>query len=150
MIRSNSLPFAILALCIGTSIVLADYLARKTARHVHMDDNNINKVRANDSEAFRYLIRKYKVMAFSVAISVLKDEYLAEEVVQDTFVISFKGLPSFTHQAKFSTWFYRIVTNVAFQRLKKLKTELVSFIEEYSQEVVDESILLSLQEEEQV
>ena len=80
----------------------------------------------------------------------LKDEYLAEEVVQDTFVISFKGLPSFTHQAKFSTWFYRIVTNVAFQRLKKLKTELVSFIEEYSQEVVDESILLSLQEEEQV
>lgn len=114
-----------------------------------MDDIYINKIRAGDTDAFRYLVRAYKDMAFSVAISVVKEEYVAEEVVQEAFVNAYKGLSSFTHQAKFSTWFYRIVINVAFQRRKKMKTERVAFVEDYSPEVVDESLLLSLQEEEQ-
>ena len=117
--------------------------------HESMDDIYIKKVCAGDTDSFRYFVRKYKDMAFSVAVSVVKDEFLAEEVVQEAFINAFKKIKSFNQKSKFNTWFYRIVINEAFKRLKKIKKEVVSFIEEYDQEVVDESVLVSLQEEEQ-
>lgn len=88
-------------------------------------------------------------MAFTVAVSVVKDEFFAEEVVQDAFLKAFKGLKSFNRKAKFSTWFYRILINEAFMRLKKMKKEIVSFVPEYEQETTDEHTLLSLPEDEQ-
>lgn len=115
-----------------------------------MDDIYIKKVCDGDTESFRYFLSKYKDMAFTVAVSVVKDEFTAEEVVQDAFLKAFNGLKSFNGKSKFSTWFYRIVTNEAFSRLRKLKKEVVSFVEEFEQELRDESALLSLQEEEQV
>jgi len=115
-----------------------------------MDDIYIRRVCDGDTESFRYFLNKYKDMAFTVAVSVVKDEFAAEEVVQDAFLKAFNGLKSFNGKSKFSTWFYRIVTNEAFQRLKKSKREMVSFVEEYDQEMGDESPLLALQEEERV
>ena len=115
-----------------------------------MDDIFISKVCNGDQEAFRYFLREYKDMAFSVAMSVVKDEFIAQEVVQDAFVKAFNALKSFNRQSKFSTWFYRIVVNEALTRLKKLKREIVSFNSDYDNEIGDESILESLKHEEQV
>ncbi|MEJ7693914.1 sigma-70 family RNA polymerase sigma factor [Daejeonella sp.] len=115
-----------------------------------MDDIYIEKVRSGDREAFRYFLKEYKDMAFSVAMSVVKDEFIAQELVQDSFVKAFNGLASFKKQSKFSTWFYRIVVNEALTRLKKLKREIVSFNADYDNEIADESVLESLKHEEQV
>lgn len=89
-------------------------------------------------------------MAFSVAISVVKDEFAAEEVVQEAFIKAFNGLRAFKGRSKFSTWFYRIVVNEALEHLRKSKRELISFNAEYMSDVADDSILESLQEEEQI
>jgi RNA polymerase sigma factor (sigma-70 family) len=115
-----------------------------------MDELYIDKVCSGDTNSFRYFLIKYKDMAFSIAISVVKDEFFAEEVVQEAFINAFKGLKSFNKKSKFSTWFYRIVTNEAFKKLKKLKKEAVSFLEEYSLDEIDESAILAFQEEEQI
>jgi RNA polymerase sigma-70 factor (ECF subfamily) len=88
-------------------------------------------------------------MAFSVAMSVIKDEFIAQEVVQDSFVKAFGALKSFNRQSKFSTWFYRIVVNEALTRLKKLKREIISFTADYEADIPDESFLASLKDEEQ-
>jgi len=114
-----------------------------------MDDAHIEKVCNGDTEAFRYFITTYKDMAFTVAVSVVKDEYYAEEVVQDAFMKAFKGLKSFNRKAKFSTWFYRILINEAFMRLNKMKKEIVSFVPEYEQGNAAEHVLSSLSEDEQ-
>ncbi len=114
-----------------------------------MDDIYIRKVREGDTEAFRYFLKNYKGMAFSLAISVVKDEYEAEEVVQDAFIKAFNGLKSFSGKSKFSTWFYRIVLNEAFGHLRKIKKEPVSFNSDHPYDVADESVLESLQEDEQ-
>ena len=114
-----------------------------------MDDIYIRKVCEGDTEAFRYFLKQYKGMAFSLAISVVKDEFAAEEVVQDAFVKAFKGLKAFNRKSKFSTWFYRIVLNEAFMRLKKLKRNTILFNADYVYDVPDESILQSLHEDEQ-
>lgn len=88
-------------------------------------------------------------MAFTVAVSVVKDEFYAEEVVQDAFMNAFRGLKSFNRKSRFSTWFYRIVINEAFRRLKKMKREIVSFVPEYESGTLYENNLSSLPEDEQ-
>lgn len=114
-----------------------------------MDDIYISKVCSGDDEAFRYFLKEYKDMAFSVAMSVVKDEFIAQEVVQDAFVKAFNALKTFNRQSKFSTWFYRIVVNESLTRLKKMKKEIISFNAEYETEIPDESFMSSLRDEEQ-
>lgn len=113
-----------------------------------MDDLYIRKVKNGDVEAFRYFLQQYKDMAFSIAISVVKNELLAEEVVQDAFLKAFKNLGSFHAQSKFSTWFYRIVTNEALMQLKKNKKDLLQFRAGYDENIYDESIGFAIAEEE--
>ncbi|MNM65839.1 ECF RNA polymerase sigma factor SigW [compost metagenome] len=66
-------------------------------------------------------------MAFSVALSIVKEEHLAEDVVQDAFIKCYQSLSSFKGKSKFSTWFYRIVVHVAFNAIRHKKLELVNF-----------------------
>ena len=90
-----------------------------------MDNLYIKKVLNGDTEGFRYFITNYKDLAFSVAISVVKDEFWAEEVVQEAFIKVFKNLKSFKGRSSFKTWFYRIVINEAFKRVREEKKPLV-------------------------
>ena len=115
-----------------------------------MDDVYVEKVCRGDTESFRYFLKKYQDMAFSLSISILKDEFLAEEVVQESFIKAFNGMKSFNSKSSFRTWFYRIVLNEAFQRRKKIKREFLEFQPDYDEETLDESILLGLDKDEQI
>lgn len=88
-----------------------------------MDNLYIQKVLNGDTEGFRYFISNYKDLAFSVAISVVKDEFWAEEVVQESFIKVFQKLKTFKGHSSFKTWFYRIVINEAFQRIREEKKQ---------------------------
>lgn len=87
------------------------------------DDIYIKKVLSGDTDAFRYFVTSYKDMAFSVAVSVVKDEFTAADVVQEAFVRAFENLKSFKGKSKFSTWFFRIVINESFKILQKNKIQ---------------------------
>jgi RNA polymerase sigma-70 factor (ECF subfamily) len=94
-----------------------------------MDEICINQILQGDSQAFRQLITKYKDMAYSIAMSVVKDEFYAEEILQESFLLAYDKLATFKGNSKFSTWFYRIVINQSFKIAKKHKTEFVDFME---------------------
>jgi len=96
-----------------------------------MDAHYINEVLKGNTNAFGYFIRTYQNKAFGVAISIVKHENDAKDVVQDSFITAYSSLSNFRHDAKFSTWFYRIVVNTALQFIKreKRKDEVVG---EYS------------------
>ncbi len=98
-----------------------------------MDDIYIDRVLSGDLEAFSYFLKTYKNMAYNIAISIVKDEQYAEEVTQDAFMKAFSGLKSFRRTAKFKSWFYRIVVNESFLRLRTLKkTQNLVSLEEQS------------------
>jgi RNA polymerase sigma-70 factor (ECF subfamily) len=86
-----------------------------------MDDLYIKKVLDGQTEEFRYFIKHYKDLAFSVAFSVVKNEFTATEVVQESFVKAYENLKSFKGESKFSTWFCRIVINESFKTIRKEK-----------------------------
>ena len=106
-----------------------------------MDDEYIAKVLSGDDEAFRYFIKKYKQMAFNLAASIVKDSHYAEEIAQDAFLKAFDGLKAFNRKSNFKTWFYRIVVNESFQRLRKMKRELP--IKEYADGLESEMEVMS-------
>jgi RNA polymerase sigma factor (sigma-70 family) len=88
-----------------------------------MDDLYLKLVLEGNSSKFSYFVEKYKNMAFSIAIKIVNDRQDAEEVVQDAFLRAFRSLDKFRKDAKFSTWFYRIVVNCSLSRVKKNKSE---------------------------
>jgi len=90
-----------------------------------MDSVYIQRVLNGSTDDFRYFIRKYKDLAFSVAVAVVKNEYDAEDVVQEAFIKAFQNLQSFRGNSNFKTWFYRILVNEAFKRIRKSKDEIV-------------------------
>ncbi len=90
---------------------------------IDKDGEYINKVLSGDVHAFRYFLENYKDMAFNIAVSIIKDDHYAEEIVQDAYMKAFNGLKSFNRTSQFKSWFYRIIVNESFQRLRKIKKD---------------------------
>ena len=98
------------------------------------DQEIIDSVRKGNSSDYSILVNRYKNKAFSMLNRMLNNEFDAEEVLQDCFLKAYKSLVNFKGEAKFSTWFYRIVYNTALTKLssKKRRTENeMSSIEEH-------------------
>lgn len=93
------------------------------------DQQHIKRVLDGEKDAFRYFVRNYQQMGYSIAISIVKNDMDAKDAVQNAFIRVFKSLRSFRQDAKFSTWFYKIVVNESLKQIKKGKTnnETVSF-----------------------
>jgi RNA polymerase sigma factor (sigma-70 family) len=70
---------------------------------------------------FSYFIEKYKHAAYSLAFRIINNREDAEEVVQDSFLKAFNSLHKFRHDARFSTWFYKIVINTSLSKTRSRK-----------------------------
>ncbi len=89
------------------------------------DQEIIDSIKLGNQTDYSIIVDRYKDKAFSLLKKMLKNEQDAEETLQDCFIKAYNSLSSFKGEAKFSTWFYRIVYNTALTKLssKKRKTE---------------------------
>ena len=90
-----------------------------------MDSVYIDRILNGSTDDFRFLIKKYKDLAFSVALAVVKNEFEAEEVVQEAFILSYRNLSKLKNRGNFKPWFYRILIHEAFKRFHRIKAEIV-------------------------
>ncbi len=70
-------------------------------------------------EAFRELLTRYRKSAMTLAYQMLGNGEDAEDVAQEAFVRVFQALPKFRGESAFSTWLYRIVTNLCLGRMRR-------------------------------
>ena len=98
-----------------------------------MDDMYLTRVLAGDASKYSYFVEKYKDMAFSIAYRIVGSREDAEEIVQDAFLNAYRALRTFRRDAKFSTWFYRIVVNRALSKVKRKRAAIASIEEEISE-----------------
>ena len=77
---------------------------------------------SGDPSAHRDLVDRHKQYAFTIAFRILRNRENAEEAAQDAFMQAFRHFPSFSREAKFTTWFYRIVFNAALMAKRREKT----------------------------
>lgn len=87
----------------------------------------INRILAGEQHLYAQLVNKHKSYAYSLALRILENKADAEEAAQDAFIKAFKYLAGFNKEAKFSTWFYRIVfnTSISYKRKQKVKHQSI-------------------------
>jgi RNA polymerase sigma-70 factor, ECF subfamily len=83
------------------------------------DAGLIERAQGGDRQAFRELVERHQRRAFAIALSLVRDEQDAREIVQEAFVRVFKGLQGFNGSSSFFTWLYRIVRNLAIDLLRR-------------------------------
>ncbi|HEY5240883.1 MAG TPA: sigma-70 family RNA polymerase sigma factor, partial [Polyangiaceae bacterium] len=89
------------------------------AREAEEDRALIARAQAGDMVAFRRLVERHQRRAFAIALSLVRDENDARELVQDAFLRVFKNLGGFQGGSSFFTWLYRIITNLSIDLIRK-------------------------------
>lgn len=75
----------------------------------------------NDLAAFEQLVARYQNKIMAYAARMLNDHDEAEDVAQEAFIKAYRSLDSFRGASSFSTWLYRIATNLCIDRARKRK-----------------------------
>ena len=79
----------------------------------------IERILAGERELFMELVRPYQKLVYSMAVTIVKCEYEAEDVSQEALFKAFKKLSQFRGESKFGTWIIQITLNEARHRLRK-------------------------------
>lgn len=96
------------------------------AKEAEEDRILIGQAQAGDRAAFRKLVERHQRRAFSIALSLVRDEHDARELVQDAFLRVYKGLHAFQGTSSFFTWLYRIITNLSIDLIRKPGHQVVA------------------------
>jgi len=110
---------------------LSDASNHKQARQREAEEDRVLIARAQEGDvaAFRQLVERHQRRAFSIALSLVRDENDARELVQDAFLRVYKGLHSFQGGSSFFTWLYRIITNLSIDLIRKPGRQLADIDE---------------------
>jgi RNA polymerase sigma-70 factor (ECF subfamily) len=71
----------------------------------------VELARGGDEQAFAELVRAHQDQLYRVALRMVGDAGVAQDVVQEALVQAWEHLPGFRGEARFSTWVTRIVIN---------------------------------------
>ncbi len=78
----------------------------------------VERVRAGDRRAFEEIYRRYHTKAYNIAFRVTKRKETALDVVQESFIKVYRNLDGFEGSSSFYTWLYRIVMNLAIDKVR--------------------------------
>jgi RNA polymerase sigma-70 factor (ECF subfamily) len=84
----------------------------------------IARVCAGEAEAFYDLVRPHERGIYMAALSIVRNDADAEEVVQEAILKAFKAISRFREESKFSTWIIQIVMNEARLKLRRARRYL--------------------------
>ncbi len=90
------------------------------------DSNLIARSKAGDRAAFDALVRDHYALVYNTAFRMLGEQGAAEDATQTAFVRAYRSLDRFRGGSAFSTWLYRIVSNVCLDMLRARRDDTVA------------------------
>jgi RNA polymerase sigma-70 factor (ECF subfamily) len=81
------------------------------------------RVAAGDESGFNYLVEKYHRAMVHFLFRMVRSQAVAEELAQEVFLRVYRSRESYRAEAKFTTWLYRIATNLAVNYARDTKHE---------------------------
>jgi RNA polymerase sigma-70 factor, ECF subfamily len=81
------------------------------------------RVAAGDEAGFNYLVGKYHRAMISFLFRMVHNQAVAEELAQEVFLRVYRSRESYRAEAKFTTWLYRIATNLAVNHARDTRHE---------------------------
>ncbi len=97
-----------------------------------MDTDQLNLKRAarGDERAFEELIRPYTDVTYRLCLRMMGNEQDAADMAQEALVRAWRSLSTYKGQSRFSTWLYRVTSNVCLDELRKRRNDHSESIQE--------------------
>ncbi|MEH7414741.1 RNA polymerase sigma factor SigW [Neobacillus drentensis] len=83
----------------------------------------IKQVIKGDQDAFGEIVELYKNSVYQLCYRMLGNRHEAEDIAQEAFIRAYVNIKSFNQDLKFSTWLFRIATNLCIDRIRKKKPD---------------------------
>ncbi|MCM3734111.1 RNA polymerase sigma factor SigW [Fictibacillus nanhaiensis] len=85
--------------------------------------NMVAQVKKGDQEAFEGIVDLFKDKIYRHCFRMVGNGHEAEDLAQETFLRAYRNISKYNNEFKFSTWIYRIATNLCIDRLRKKKPD---------------------------
>lgn len=109
--------------------------------HDSSDVALVERVRANDAEAFDILVRKYRGELYSIIYNLTANRDDAMDLTQDVLIKAFRSIDKFNGKSAFFTWIYRIAVNATFSFMRKNKLRRFFSFEKLQEDGVESAFL---------
>jgi len=76
------------------------------------------EVKAGDEQSFELLLRKYRTPLVNFLYRMVRDTAVAEDLAQEVFLRVYRAREQYAPSAKFTTWMFRIATNLALNSVR--------------------------------
>jgi RNA polymerase sigma factor (sigma-70 family) len=76
------------------------------------DEQLVDQIRQGDEEAYRFLVERHKQYIYTLVYRMVEHRETAEDLTQDIFIKLYRSLAQFRGDAKFTTWLYRLTSNL--------------------------------------
>jgi RNA polymerase sigma-70 factor, ECF subfamily len=96
---------------------------RQTTDAELSDEQLFALINRGDLAAFESLVGRYQRSALRAARRFVGDEHEAEDMAQEAFLQVYRNAHQFRSDATFKTWFFRILTNLCLNQIKKKRPE---------------------------
>ena len=88
------------------------------------DEDIIKRIKSGDVDAYGSIMRRYNQRVFRIARSIVTDDAVAMDIVQEAHIKAYTKLNEFQGKSAFITWLARITRNEALMYLRKYKKEV--------------------------
>ena len=82
------------------------------------DTDIVDRCKKRDEKAFKVLVEQFQSYAFSLAFRLVLSEDDAKDIVQESFIRIWRHISHYDSGILFTTWLYKIVTNLSYDNLK--------------------------------
>lgn len=82
----------------------------------------IRNVQEGNMQAFEQLFERYKYKAMRTAYLLTRNKYTSEDIVQEAFTTCYLSIKSLKSPGYFKTWFFKLLTRIAWRYMKKENT----------------------------
>jgi RNA polymerase sigma-70 factor (ECF subfamily) len=106
----------------------------------------IQRCKEGDVRAYDELVRVYEKRVFNCALRIAGNYNDAADIAQEAFIRAFNSIQTFRGDAIFTTWIYRIVTNVYLDERKKSKAHRQTSLDEFI-ELDENSVTRQIEDE---
>jgi RNA polymerase sigma-70 factor (ECF subfamily) len=89
---------------------------KDTNKHINQ---LLERCKKGDNAAQMQIYKNYYRAMFNASLRILKDEFEAEDIMQEAFLTAFTKLDTFKGEVAFGAWLKRIVINKSLTQLKK-------------------------------
>lgn len=117
-------------------------MREKTA--MDSDESVVHRFLHGDSQAFDDLLGRYQEKVYRLAHRMASPDADLDDIVQDTFLHVYRSLGSFRGESTFSTWIYRIATNLILMRRRSAARHPTRSLEDFLPRFRNDGTLASM------